>query len=751
MSAYDVNFDKNKWNKMIDTSLEQRVYDMDTLDEESNYIEEILSKAADKWTDKEKVMVANAYKYAAETGDTKMFDLILQGCMTEEVELVGGDAANDVYEYTISFDQEKVYSILGELDEVDDVSYYNLLYRISLYSQTGTCNFVKGADLSTVTVKGDVEFNCEVDDDGIKSVSLICIGGAETIERLDFSNAKVTNSYFEEIFDVDYIRSLEESMAYCESQTDVDILSNLYNRNYYELSKIDPTSMSSLSKMYFTCFVNNLTEYGTEDDDLSELRTFINDVIKLDDEKNVELGNYEAQLYMEMLSECTLLYADFKRDTIFELLSLDAEEVEVDGLNEISYQLKDDYALYALWTALDEVYDVSYWSGYSYDYMRDSSNYTFAISEIDHTKCGAYSFNFMLKINDGVDVGKKYYTSKKERRENYNLYREEFGEQYAKEFLVSTKITIPISVEVESNLYDIQNINSLQSANKAYDDASLAKTKASLDFATNLVVLGGEVLDTPAGAAISGIAIGANALINMVGFNDDSKATSNAGKGVSKLSKFENSKELSSYKGMLHNLKYLSTVGALAGNAITYNNADSSYESKIDSIKDDIVVNTMGSEITISINSKTTIIGSGVYDPRTIVSLNELEKEGIAGIAGEDAAKEIKKRIFQLNEDEEDEENDDYEEDYEDDPANSIDWSSFETQVTNSCEELAGREDEVYDCIRMLLYGNDWDNDGVIDYETPITEIDPLVLSTSIKMIDEKNIYNIGDYIFRED
>jgi hypothetical protein len=596
-----VNFDKNKWNKMIDTSLEQRVYDMDTLDEESNYIEEILSKAADKWTDKERVMVANAYKYAAETGDTKMFDLILQGCMTEnvEVELVEGTNEIAEYEYTVGIDQSKAWNILGMLDEVDDISSYNLLYRISLYSYTYY--------LIDMSSKWDVEFSYEVDDEGIKSVSFKYNFDDETIERLDFLNAKVTNSYFEKTFDSDYIRSLEESMAYCESQTDVDILSNLYNRNYYEATSIDPTKddFSDYAKLEFTQFVNNLMNYGLEDDPMSEIQFFTNQAIKTDEDRCNKKGNYYGNEYLEILGDYTQIVADKMADYIFDNASLYKNE---GVLGELCVEMYDNLLMCGFWNMLSESMTGSYFIGaLGEDYM--IGDMTFYVNKIEYDKENR-DLNFYIEMQDkggNTAYVKQIYDCDTHCPYEYKYAIVKGDETGWKEqtWKVSAQILESNNLKEVKDSNDNDKIIEKQTAYK-----KMTEDRIKAVYNTGIVFL--SLWNTGASYAVKTVVDVANSSSKWLG--DSGRMVGNTfSESIWKESKY---------------------IMPIVEEGYNFYNVERTYEKSVNNISSEELRESVGVSVYGKIGGYEYLVTGGIYNPYTLANLSEIQENGIAEVIG---------------------------------------------------------------------------------------------------------------------
>jgi hypothetical protein len=369
-------------------------------------LETILAKSAEDWSEADKIMVANVYKSAVKSGDTTIFSQIIQGCMTAETEFSSKIANIGSYTYSIGFDQAKISNILSVLDEVDDVNSYNMLYRIAKYNGTGVRHLKKESDSSAEKVMGDVKLKCEVDEEGISSLSLKYSSETETIERLDFSNVSITNQYFNDMFETEYISFLLDTFAYCESQTDIDILSNLYNRNYYEVTSINPNTsdFSDYAKMEFTQFVNNLVEYGDGNDSMSEIRLFTNQAIKTDENRCPKLKNNYGNEYMDMLCEYSQIMIDMNADDIFENVQL---YKSADLLGELKDEMYRKLALCGFWGMINTSMSKDNFIGMNLKDYR-SGDITFSISEITFSN-NEYMFTYieMLDNDDNTIYTKK--------------------------------------------------------------------------------------------------------------------------------------------------------------------------------------------------------------------------------------------------------------------------------------------------------------------------------------------------------
>jgi hypothetical protein len=138
----------------------------------------------------------------------------------------------------------------------------------------------------------------------------------------------------------------------------------------------------------------------------------------------------------------------------------------------------------------------------------------------------------------------------------------------------------------------------------------------------------------------------------------------------------------------------------------------------------------MGAEITITIGNSTTTIDKGIYDPKTMLSLKKLTEIGLVEILGYDEVKGVENLHYNYYE-------------------NDSKYNEFEKSVDRAAPALKGREKEVADCIRMLIYGTDWDNDGVVDYNIDISELDPLVFGEAVQLIYESTGKQYCEYIYR--
>lgn len=82
----------DKCMELVVSDSEQRVKEMEDRSEyyQSN-IDEILKKSAEKWTDADKKLVADMYKYAIEKHDDSMIKRTIEGCADESITLTKGD------------------------------------------------------------------------------------------------------------------------------------------------------------------------------------------------------------------------------------------------------------------------------------------------------------------------------------------------------------------------------------------------------------------------------------------------------------------------------------------------------------------------------------------------------------------------------------------------------------------------------------------------------------------------------------
>jgi hypothetical protein len=723
---------------MIDTSLEQRVYDMDTLDEESNYIEEILSKAADKWTDKEKVMVANAYKYAAETGDTKMFDLILQGCMNEEVELVDEWDFSNLYTYTIGFDQNKIENILNGLDEVDDVVTYNLLYRISKYSKTSSVELDKEIDISALAEKYDMMLSYDVDDNGVKSVTFeytlkdLDIKETTEIERLDFSNAKITSEKALNLFDDSYIQSLNSTFAIAESQYDIDALSALYNLDYEKISLTDPTNISLAEQVNFTVFANNLIMYGTEENPMCEVENLINGLIMTDKTRcSKAAGNY-GKSYMSMLANCTMAQIQCESTLLYKTISAEDKYEQYDEVREYMFQ---QCLFYSLYITIETGISTEYFGDLDTTY--ESGNQTFKITDLWYDSIhNSFTMDLGLyEYNELTPKSYRYYegiTMTKKEIEKY-----ENGEYV---FLNSVYLNVSLDTDVMGML---STDTSLAYA-EAREEMKNKQIEALYDMTMSIFGEAGFIPESV--GDIIGVMSDAlksegktdylSALCGVIGGeSDDSSSDSVLGESNNYLS-------------------------AIAKCAYEYYTAKQEYEEKVENISTKYNKYTMGIGITGSVASGTVLSQSGIYDPYKILAMKKYEQGGLNGcteyvegvewtddfeLMDDDFESTGKSRTVNNVNDIR------YKIGYIEDSYNYADFQStcsrYSKQYNLDYDELV---EILAECIDYLLYGNDPDGDGIIDYDRDLWDYDPFILNLAVNEIKIKGKINCLNYITEE-
>jgi hypothetical protein len=499
---------------------------------------------------------------------------------------------------------------------VDDVNYYNLLYRISLYSNTGIHHLYNGEDLSNI--KGDVEFDYKVDGEGIKSVSLKHLDDVETIERLDFSNAKITNSYFEETFDSDYIRSLEKSMAYCESQTDVDILSNVYNRNYYEATSINPNGgdFSDYAKLEFTQFVNNLMNYDWEGDSMGEIQYFINQSIKTDEDRCNKKGNYYGNEYMEMLGAYTQIVIDKMADNIYDNIQL-YENAGI--LGELQNDMYDKLLICGVWNMVSESMSEEYFAGAEGDFYCNGET-TFYINGIEYNekKRTITTTIVMQDINGNIIYVKKvpnsydeiYYTEK-------NVYSIDYDGKSEKQLRY-----ISVALE-ESDPKGMKRTNVKDSKiemQTAYEKMEDDKIKAV--YNAGIVAL--SICNTGASFAVKTVVDIADSSSKWIG---------DSGKTVGNI--FSNS--------ILKESKYIMPIVEEGYNLFC---TERTYEKSVNNIASETIRKDMGVSVYGKIGNKEFLVTGGAYDPYTLARLSEIQEKGIAGLTGEnDNVEELAEKI----------------------------------------------------------------------------------------------------------
>jgi hypothetical protein len=158
---------------------------------------------------------------------------------------------------------------------------------------------------------------------------------------------------------------------------------------------------------------------------------------------------------------------------------------------------------------------------------------------------------------------------------------------------------------------------------------------------------------------------------------------------------------------------------------------------------------------------------SGIYDPYRILSIKKYEQGGLNGCAEyvegidwtddfeltDDDFKSIENNFESIDDNMEINNVNDirYKIGYVKDTANYPDF-----QI--SCLRLSRQYDLDYDelveklaeCTDYLLYGNDPDGDGIVDYDKDLWDYDPFILNLAVKEIEVKSGINCLEYIAEE-
>jgi hypothetical protein len=697
------------------------------LEEAKSSLETILAKDFSEWTEDDAKAIALVYKNAMEEGDEETLNKIIENCMVAEI--CKSEVENSIiYNYNVTADSEKISAILSELDPVHDVEKYNLLYRI------GNTN-ITGCKITETDMEVNLNLDISCDEKGIETITFSIADDSESISRLDFSNAKITSEKALSLFDDSYIKSLNGTFAIAESQDDIDALSALYNLDYDKISLIDPANISTSEQVNFTVFANNLIMYGTEENPMCEVENLINGLIITDETRCFQAGGNYGNAYMGMLATCTMAEILCESTMLYKTISAEDEYEQYDDVREYMF---GQCLLYSLYNTIQYGKSADYFWELDSEYQ--SGNQTFKIANLQYDKINkAFTMDLGLyKKGDDGEYSELVETSYRQ-YEGITLTDNEINRYENDDYVFRQHIGLRVSLE--TSVLSMISTDTLSDYAEAHDEMELKRTEAILGMVMS--VLGEAKLIPESAGSITDIMSGViksdgsvdylSSLCGLIGGDD---GDSNSDSGASAILEKSN--------------KYLS---ALTKCAYEYYTSKLDYEEKVKDISDKYTKYTMGIGITGEVDLDTVLSKSGIYDPYRILSIKKYEQGGLNGCA------EYVEGIDWT---------DDFDSTYDNAESNNVNgirykigyvkdsdnYADFQTR----CYRLSRQYDLDYnelienlsECIDYLLYGNDPDGDGNVDYDKDLWDYDPFILNLAVATIENKQNINCLEYISEE-
>jgi hypothetical protein len=696
---------------VLNAALSQ-TFSIKQLEEAKSSLETILAKDYSEWTEDDAKAVALVYKNAVEEGNEDTLNKIINSCIVVSCDKSGQTLDTITYEYKVTTDTDKINAILSELDPISDVSTYNMLYRLGKYEVSGTRCLYKFKTYTTDDIIDDVNIKYSKDNNGINNIDLTLYNEVYSIDRLDFSNAKITDADVLELFGEEYTDELQNTFVYAENQTDVEFLTGLYNRNYRETTMIDPGFLSDSGKELFAMYANNLMAYveTVEDSDnnviaFTEVEMFLNGILGNDEEKNIVYNTSFGKQYVEILKDKSSTIGVSTRISLFNTLTSDTDYDSIDEANEF---MKETNVFCNFWEAVYEAISPTYLS--NFDMLNSDGDASLYVNKIEYDKKNhKISASVGISSKNGKYMGMNYYNAGSG-NENSDLDR-------------AKNQKINISVSIIGGLEDIVNLENISNSNEAYQTMVTSKRNALFDMVFTSIP--SEWLFATYG--MKGIKTIGDAI-------SSGTSSSSAWGSISSVPKALGGNVIDYKEETADKLSYLSTGGGLVSAELSFGDAIKTYKKKIKKIQNNIVAETYGYELVMDIGGNTTILDVGVYDAKTMVSLMEFDEKGIYGLVDDPSALEgkINEKFHYIND-------------------GSDQYNMYADEITRMCKYIDGSKvEQLSECIDRFLYGNDRDGDGISNYDCEIYEIDPIIATVAWMKIKEKLGLNRSDFIYKE-
>lgn len=177
------------------------------------------------------------------------------------------------------------------------------------------------------------------------------------------------------------------------------------------------------------------------------------------------------------------------------------------------------------------------------------------------------------------------------------------------------------------------------------------------------------------------------------------------------------------------------TIIPLPTYILRYNQIMEDLNKKLRENENAYIITSMGSGVSGSVDKKEFSVSYAIYNPYIIARLNTWSEQGLYGLLGIEASAEEKSR--KLN-------NLARTIGY---PEDSVKHDNFLRKYKTGTVDI----DKLETCLKLLLYGNDFDGDGKIDCEKKIYEMDTAVLIEAIRLIDSNTSFVEDDLSAGED
>jgi hypothetical protein len=453
--------------------------------------------------------------------------------------------------------------------------------------------------------------------------------------------------------------------------------------------------------------------YGTEENPMCEVESLINGLIMTDGTRCFKAGGNYGNSYMGMLANCTMAQIQCESTLLYKTISAEDEYEQYDNVREYMFQ---QCLLYSLYKTIETGMSTDYFG--ELDSTYESGNQTFKITDLKYNKIDN-EFTMKLGLYEKDSDGEYNMLVAKSYREYERINMTDLQKEKCENGEIGYYERATLKVNLDTSLSSKNNTDFNIKYTEAYEEMELKQIEALYDMTMSMFTAAKlfpddavSIIDFMSGVFkadgspdyLSSICGATNIIIG--GDSDDSDG--------SVLSLNESSSEYTS---------------VLAKYAYEYYTAREEYEKIKETLSSDYKKYTMGIGLKGKVKSDIVLSDSGIYDPYTILSIKKYEQKGLNGYA--DDIDGIANYIGYVKD--------------------SKNYGEFQDNYQDKVYKDGINLDELSECLDYLLYGNDPDGDGNIDYNKDLWDYDPRILNLAIDEIGEKDgktclEYATGDF-----